>query len=372
MPSSRDLVTSGVLAVLGLAGLPGTDPVTDLDRPVDVGAVLLVLLAAGATAFRNRHPLPTLLVVAAACSAYLQLTYPYGPILFTVAVAVWTAARLRPPLASGAASLVACAGLLVPLPQHPGALGGAVGILPAVAWVAIPATAGMARRLVAEAGRRERAEADRRLVANERLRLAHEVHDIVGHALAAIQMQADIALHVGEGPRNQERMALATISLASRDALDELRWTLRTHRDEPDDRDQRPPGLGRIDRLVAGVEAAGTRVDVEVRGGRRELPERVDLAAYRLVQESLTNVVRHGSDPHATVTVTYTPDELRLEIANGHPAPPVSGRRGHGLGTSGMRSRVEALGGTFHAGHRDDETYVVAAALPLAPEEVAT
>lgn len=204
------------------------------------------------------------------------------------------------------------------------------------------------------------------------MRLAHEVHDIVGHALAAIQMQADIALHVGEDATGHEHKALTTISRSSRMAMDELRLALGTVRAETPGADpEPPPGLGRLDRLIEGVEAAGTHVELAVRGRPYDPPPGVDLTAYRLVQESLTNVVKHGTHPRANVTVTFSADRLHVEIANDHTAPNVDLRRSTGLGTSSMHRRVEGLGGTFRAGHHEDELrYVVAATLPTDHTEV--
>lgn len=365
MPSARDALVASALALLCLISVPGLDAVSDSDRTMDVGAILLVLAAALSAVARARFPVPTLVAAATATSGYLVLGYPYGPILICLAVAVWTVARRRRPSISAIASTIACGALLLPLPTHPSALGGAIGILPALAWVAVPYTAGLARRLVVEANQRARAEADRRLIANERLRLAHEMHDIVGHALAAIQMQADIALHLSDHAPGQERTALTTISRASRDAMGELRSALNTAQAEPGAAHREPtPGVGRLDRLIKGVEAAGTPVGLTIRGRPRVLPPSIDLAAYRLVQESLTNVVKHGTHPEAVVTITYAPGLVNLEIANDHTADPDL-PHGDGLGTASMRTRVEDLDGTFHAGHRHDEQrYVVTATLP--------
>ena len=363
MPAVRDLAIAGVFVLLALVSLPGIDRITTEDRPVDAGAALLVLVATAALGFRRLWPIAVLLVTAATTSTYLLLAYPHGPVIFAAALAVLTAARHCPPPMSAVASLGAYGGLLLALVRHPGAIGGAGGVLAATAWVAIPYTIGVARRMVVEAHERERAAADQRLVANERLRLAQEVHDVVGHALAAIQMQADIALHVGP---DQEQAALATISRASREALEELRTTLSTAHPKGGDDRTPTPGLARLDSLVAGVEAAGTHVELSVRGKARDLPARVDLAAYRLVQESLTNVVKHSAHPRAEVTVTYAPDEVRLRIANDDLAVgPVEA----GLGTSGMRTRVEQIGGTFRAGHDPSRRrYVVTATIPISPE----
>ena len=253
-------------------------------------------------------------------SGYLLLGFPYGSIMFCLAVAVYSVARRRPPVQ---------ASLWRWLPRRP--VGAPVhqrrrparraGLLPGSAWVAIPFTIGVARRLVAEAGTRERAESERRLVDAERLRLAQEVHDVVGHGLAAIQMQADIALHLRRPTPEQAHVALEAISRASSDALAELRATLAAI--SPDGRARRrardrapTPGLARVDTLRQRVEDAGVTVEVAVDGQPRPLPAAVDLAAYRVLQESLTNVVKHSPHPQARVEIAYRPGEVTLTVAN--------------------------------------------------------
>lgn len=365
MPPMRDLAVAGALVLLALVSLHGIDEMSGADRPVDAWAAGLVVLASATTAFRSVRPLVTLLVVAAATSAYLILGYPYGVVLLALSLAVWTVAHRRPAPVSAAAAAAALAALLLHLPTHPSAFGGLLGVAPATAWVAVPYSAGLARRLVREARGRERAAADQRLMASERLRVATEVHDVVGHALAAIQMQADVALHVDRARPGSPRQeaALSTISRASREALEELRWTLRTTHPHATGHGRDPtPGLARLHALAEGVMAAGTQVDVAFHGPRRPVPAAVDLAAYRVIQEALTNVVKHSAHPRARVTVTYEPHAIRIHVANDALA---IGPSGPGLGTTGMRHRVEQLGGHLCAGHDPaHQRYVVDAYLP--------
>lgn len=163
---------------------PGVETV-----PVDALAALLVAVAALGLVLRRSRTEVTLVVTTAATATYLAIGYPYGPVMFSFAVAVFSLARhrpLRPGLALAGAALVA---VLVHLFTQDRALDGMLGIVPAASWVALPFAVGLARRLVVEGRERERAAADRSLVEDERLRLAHEVHDVVGHGLAAIQMQ---------------------------------------------------------------------------------------------------------------------------------------------------------------------------------------
>ncbi len=152
--------------------------------------------------------------------------YPYSLILLSFAVAVYTVARYRPLREASIAAVTALLALLVHLLTNPAVLSGAVGLAPATAWVAVPFAIGATRRMAAEAAAQARAEVLRQRVDDERLRVAQEVHDIVGHGLAAIKMQADIALHVLGRQPEQAQAALDVISRTSGEALDELRTTL--------------------------------------------------------------------------------------------------------------------------------------------------
>ncbi len=350
------------LLVAGLVTLPFVVEMNDGYTRPDRLAVTLIVIAASATAARRRWPVPTLVVATTATSAYLVLGYPYGPVLATVAVSVYSVARRRPlapaAIAAGGALLV----LLVHILTNPGALAGAAGLIPGTAWVAIPFTLGVARRTVQEAVARERAENERRLVDAERLRLAQEVHDVVGHGLAAIQMQADIALHLQTTKPGQAHVALEAISRASSDALAELRATLAAI--TPDVSDDRAPipGLARVDDLRRRVQDAGVTVEVAVHGPPRALPAAADLAAYRILQESLTNVVKHSPHPRATVEIAYRADAVTVTVANQDLA---AGDHVEGFGIAGMRRRASHLGGTLTAGPARPGVFEVRATIPL-------
>jgi signal transduction histidine kinase len=358
-----DAVLAAVLVAAGLVAAPWVDKIRTVDRPVDAIAIALIVIAGGATALRRRWPVPTLIVVTAATAAYLTSGYPYGPILAAVAVAVYSVARHTPLLRASLWCAGALAMLMLHLFTNPAALDGAAGLLPGSAWVGIPFTIGVARRLVAEAGARERAESERRVVDAERLRLAQEVHDVVGHGLAAIQMQADIALHLRESSPGQAQVALEAISRASSDALAELRATLAAISPDGTDpgADRAPaPGLARVDDLRRRVEDAGVKVDVTVRGRPRALPAAVDLAAYRILQESLTNVVKHSPHPRATVEISYRTGEVGLAVAN-QDLP--GGAPAEGFGIAGMRRRATHLGGDLTARPADGR-FEVRATIP--------
>ncbi|MER5964493.1 sensor histidine kinase [Streptomyces sp. NPDC002057] len=232
-------------------------------------------------------------------------------------------------------------------------------------------------------------------VTAERLRIARELHDVIAHSIGVIAIQAGVGRRVIETQPAEARNALATIETTSRETLAGLRRTLgalrasaqETPGHAPAPRDP-APGLADLDRLTASTADAGVRVEVRRLGGPdRPLPPEVDLAAYRIVQESLTNVVRHAGTPVCRVTVERSADTLLLEIADDGPSGPTGpgpgpgrgrGRgpavapgpdpaagTGHGYGIVGMRERATLLGGRFSAGPRPGGGYQVTATLPL-------
>ena len=359
-PVASDLALAGILAAACVVGVGFLDPSSAVDRQVDGSARVLVGLGGLAVAFRRRAPLATLAVSAVLTSAYLLAGYPYGPVFLPFMVAVYSAARYRPLRSSAPLAVGALVLLLTHLATHGAALPGALGLVPGTAWVAVPFAVGVTARANREAADRDRAETLRRHVTDERLRVAREVHDVVGHGLVAIRMQADLALHLLARRPEQAEKSLRAISTTSGEALDELRATLAEVRQ---DGASNPPGLDRLDELRARLADAGLDVQLTVTGTPAELPAPVGLAGYRVVQESLTNVLRHGTARRADVAIGYRNGELEITVANpiprasaGEPAP------GHGI--AGMRHRVAALGGRLSAGPTDDGEFLVRAAIP--------
>ncbi|MEB3371706.1 sensor histidine kinase [Saccharopolyspora mangrovi] len=364
MGSMRPRVGDVVLALLVTAvGVIGTAAAHRWAghglRGFDGLGVAFVVVAGASLAWRRRAPLVVLGVVAVAVSGYLVTGYRYGPILLALLVAVYSAARHRPPRTAG----IAAAAALLLLWAHTLITGpGWAGLVPASAWVLVPFAAGLVARTQSEAVARQRAEALRRRVDDERLRIAQEVHDVVGHGLAAIKMQADVALHVLPKKPEQAEIALTAISRTSSDALDELRATLAVVRAGTGQGPE--PGLSRVHDLVNRTRDAGVEVSLRVRGEAPELPKAVDLTGYRILQESLTNVLRHSREQRAEITVDYSPQEVVIEIRN--PSPAIGG--GDGLGIPGMRRRVDALGGQFSAG-QSDGWFRVHARLPIGAQQ---
>jgi len=216
----------------------------------------------------------------------------------------------------------------------------------------------------AEEAERTRDEAARRRAMEERVRIARELHDSLTHSISVIQVQAGVAVHLARKRGEDVPPALLAIQEAGADAVRELRATLGVLRSE-DDGDG--SGLGQLDSLVARARAAGLPVTVTVTGAKRPLTREVDQAAYRIVQEALTNVSRHAGQACASVHLHFTPETLSVQVVDdgqGTVRPAGTRPSGPGLGLVGMRERVSALGGRLQAGPRDDGGFRVRAELP--------
>ena len=221
----------------------------------------------------------------------------------------------------------------------------------------------------------ERVQADlaRRAVAEERLRLARELHDVVAHSISVIAVQSGVGAHVASTQPEEAAKALAAIEVTSRAALIELRRLLGVLRQEGEPQgDLAPvPGLADLDSLLAEVAKAGLGVRLRVKGTPWQLPAGVDLSAYRIVQEALTNVVKHAGEARAQVTIGYGDQEITIEVTDDGPGvtvPAGDGRVRVGHGLIGMRERVQVFGGDLEAGPQPGGGFRVAARLPLAGE----
>ena len=220
----------------------------------------------------------------------------------------------------------------------------------------------------ADEAERTRDEAAQRRAMEERLRIARELHDSLTHSISVIQVQAGVAVHLAHKRGEDVPPALLAIQEAGADAARELRTTLSVLRSEEDGGGS---GLGQLGSLVARAQAAGLPVTVTVTGAERTLAPEVDQAAYRIVQEALTNVSRHAGAACASVRLHYTRETLSVQVVDDGKGPDVStgtstGIRssGPGLGLVGMRERVSALGGRLQAGPQDDGGFQVRAELP--------
>ena len=346
-------------------------------RPVPhpTAALALVAVACLALAWRRRYPVTVLAVSVAAVALYSLLGYVNGaaliaPVLAMYAVATQVSALRAVILAvATVAVLMTATGVNNPFGRYSD---GPFVLIPGM--VAAVAFAGIAvrNRRAYVASIQDRAEQDaRRQVDEERLRIARELHDVVAHTMATINVQAGVAAHVLPAKPEAAAEALLAIKTASKEGLRELRAILNVLR-QADDADpvQPAPGLAQLDALVEGARRAGLPITLTVTGAPYPLPAAVDLAAYRIVQESLTNVIRHAGPAAAAVSLSYHPDEIDIDVTDtghGPKASPGSAAAGGtaGHGQAGMRERAAAVGGTVQTGPRPAGGYQVTARLPV-------
>ena len=244
-----------------------------------------------------------------------------------------------------------------------------IGAFMAVAWttgLVVSRQTAHARELANRALQLETeqlAAADR-AVAEERQRIARELHDVIAHSVSVMTVQAGAVRRLLLPDQERERQALESVEVTGREALTEMRRLVGLLRDRGSMPDFAPqPGLGTIDTLLDGVRAAGLPVELEIDGQPRDLKAGVDLAAYRVVQEALTNALKYAGPAHAWVAVHWEDDALELEIENDGVSDGTPSDGGHGL--AGMRERVSLYGGVIESGPRDGGGYVVRARLPL-------
>lgn len=350
----------------------------DTREPLDVLARVLLLAGPALLLLRKRRPVAAVFGVCATALVYFAAGYPYGPIFLTVAVAVFAA------IVAGhrhavwwAVGLLWAGHLLVshwlyaylpPAGDRAAPWGQEVFITAWVAAIVAVSEVVRVRREVWARERAERAAAEKRRADEERLRIARELHDVLAHSISVINVQAGVGLALLDSDPEQARTALTTIKAASKEALGEVRQVLDTLR-TPGDAPRAPaPGLARLPELVEQAASTGLTVDVETAGEPAALAPGTDLAAFRIVQEALTNVVRHSGSRTARVRIVHSPGRLALQVDDEGPATG-SDAGGSGNGLVGMRERAGALGGTIEAGPRPDGGFRVRAELPVQPRE---
>jgi signal transduction histidine kinase len=195
--------------------------------------------------------------------------------------------------------------------------------------------------------------------------MARDLHDVIGHTISLINVQAGVGLDLIDTQPDQARAALAAIKDVSKDALGELRRMLDALRDNGEGAPRAPtPGLGRLPELLELTRIAGIAVSTDTAGVRRPLPAAVDLAAYRIIQESLTNVARHSEATSVSIRLNYQPDSLEIEVSDNGSARRTGASASDGSGIRGMRERAIALGGTLEAGVLAKGGFMVTARLP--------
>jgi signal transduction histidine kinase len=354
------------------------------------GAVVLAATAAyGAVLCRRRWPLAALAASVAAAAVFMTLSRAHGLVVIAPMIALYHLAAItsdrRRLLVAGALAALALAGL----PELAAHVSGSDGSWLDGAKLAVTAACGLAlaagdatrsRRayLTEVEDRARRAEHDRdqearRRVTEERLRIARDLHDSMGHHIALISAQAGMAAHVFDDQPATARQALAHIRQASRQALYDLRDTIGLLRQPGEPVAPTKPTVGAcgLDDLLASFRASGMRIDHQVDGATRPLPPAADLTAYRVVQEALTNAGKHAAGATTRVRLSFQRAALHIVVednGNGQPAHHADaasgpGRDGHGI--VGMRERVAALGGTLDAGSQPGGGFRVSAVLPL-------
>jgi signal transduction histidine kinase len=339
-------------------------------REFDAWAVLLLIAAGGALAFRRRYPVAVLLVVFGVTLAYFALGYTDGPIWLALVVAYLSAILAGHRLIT---AIVAVIGYAIfpwldyvlrdaPAPSFTGLAGLA-------AWLLVLFGVGEVMRIrrerAAEAVRMREGEAKRR-ASEERLRIAQELHDALGHHLSLINVQAGVALHVNEQLPDDVRGALSAIKQASKEGLTELRSVLDILRQDGERAPRSPMStLARVEELIGQARSAGLEVALTIEGRSRPLPFGVDVAAFRIVQEALTNVARHAGPATASVRIEYGEDDVIVQVEDDGRGAAVADTNGGGKGVRGMRERAAALGGDLEAGPRDEGGYRVRARLPV-------
>jgi signal transduction histidine kinase len=335
---------------------------------VPVG-VALACTAALAVAARRRWPLYALAV-----SAVAQVAIGFAAAVFVqeallaMALVTYTVARVKPALPARMGLLSALAMLTLSAVVAPGSLSvpvvfgsASVAFVRAAAEAAFVTAAWATGRAMRSAAAYNERHA-KATVQEERLRIARELHDVVAHAMSVIAVQAGVGHFVIRDHPEEAEKALAVIETTSRESLNQMRRLLDMLREERLGDLLPAPGLADLPQLADQTSRAGLDVDLAITGEPRELPAGEDLAAFRVIQEALTNVLKHSGASHCRVSVGHRADGVTITVTD-EGTGPYDGERGHGL--AGMRERVSMYGGTFQAGPRPGTGFGVEAWLPL-------
>jgi signal transduction histidine kinase len=338
-------------------------------HPVHLEVVDWALLVTGPVALvmRRRHPVAVLWVTFASTLTTSSSSFAYLSLIIAFFVAATAGNRYS-------AWLVMALRFVWAIWLGPFAYGITVpplnDALLLAGWLLVLVIAAEATRIRNErmvATKTARQIDQRRREGEERLGIARDLHDVIGHNISLINIQASMGLDLMDTQPEQARAALSAIKTASKDALEELRAMLTTLRRNEDAAPRAPaPGLDRLPELVENSHAAGLSVEVQIHGMVLPLSPTVHLAAYRIIQESLTNVARHAGQARVTVRVTFDDAELRVEVSDdGNASNNEAFATGTGSGIAGMRERAAALGGVLHAGFSAGGGFRVSASLPI-------
>jgi signal transduction histidine kinase len=341
---------------------------------------LLAGLACAALVRLRSHTRTTALVTIACAAALAALGYTLSPLLLapTMVALAFLAFRTSPRTAytftAAAIAILLCIALIASPAGEP--LG--MEIIGTAAWLLLPVPLGIAARLRkaymdganarAEYAERTREEEAQRRVAGERMRIARELHDVVAHHLALANAQVGTVMYLMDTEPGKARAMAGDLGGTIVSALEELKTAVGLLRqaDDPDSPLEPAPGLAQLPGLADSFGSAGLAVTISTDGEPRPLSPGTDLAAYRIIQEALTNVTKHSAASQAQVRLAYTGDRLAITVTNDSDSPR-SAAAGQGYGLIGMRERAVSVGGRLHAGHRPAGGFEVVAELPLQP-----
>jgi signal transduction histidine kinase len=364
------LAIAGMLELVAGRHSPAAPPTTLWIAIPTVGVLVLLLLA------RRRFPFAApaaywLLAAAISFGDGLLLAF-VGSLSIVGLASAFLLGNLRNPLKAGAGLIIVLVGIVIVVYNIPGETASDLVFIPlrfVVAWVAGWALRERAERAEAAEERAAQAERDREAaarvaVAEERSRIARELHDIVAHAVSVMVLQVGAVRHKLPDALAEDREALKSVERAGRTALAEMRRLLAAMRRDGDEAELMPqPGLDGLDSLLDDIGRAGLPVELHVDGEPFPLPRGVDLSAYRIVQEGLTNALKHAHASDADVTVRYRPDELRIEVRDNGRGSATSDGLGHGL--VGIRERVKIYDGEMTAGAVPEGGFVLSTRLPI-------
>lgn len=357
-----------LLAIFQTVGTFGAAQGQPDKRPLDAIAIALALAGPVALLWLRRFPIVVLTVVVAVTSTYLLRNYPYGPVLISMVIALITTVVMGHRVAAwSAVAFLLTAHFLFrgPLRDDSWSWGQFAGVAAWALVILIGAEVARVRRERAAAAGQMRAESNRRRANEERLRIARELHDTVAHQMSLINVQAGVALHLFDRQPEQAQTALAAIKKASSEGLAELRSLVGVLRDESQAAPRVPTSmLGSLDDLIERTAATGLAVSKHLSGETRPLPTAVDLAAFRIIQEALTNVVRHSAATRVRVALRYGADDVTVQVDDDGQGGDVH-ILGDGSGILGMRERASTLGGSLSVGRSPLGGYRVTAALPV-------
>jgi signal transduction histidine kinase len=362
-PLAVDAALAAAVAAVTVASVVVEDRNDDGVHLTGLGVALLVAQFVPLV-WRRRAPLAVLLVVTVASVAYGVAELPDPAAMFAFALAFYTVAAYEPRSVSVpcavAAAVVGAAAILAAADSDVADV--AVNYFVAItAWVVGDILRSQREEAARLAAQRE--DDARRAVADERVRIARDLHDVVAHHLSVIVVQAEAAQEVIGARPERAAAAMGNVAETARTALGELRRVLGVLRSDAALAPQ--PDLTSVDDLVTSVRQAGLAVDVRTEGAARPVTGVVGLAAYRVVQEALTNVLRHAAARRAEVALAYGDDDLVVTVSDDGRGPAGGAAGGHGL--AGMRERVTVLGGSLDVGPRAGGGFAVRARLPLGP-----